>query len=458
MPRSNFSPSRTSAPPAGPNSVQFPPAWLWLVDEAIPTWVKDHYSPKESWKGKPFSELDAHFFFKGIEELSELFTEERPSQLPAYFRHPKFRSAYLLYFLPLQGSKFVTLLQLHRKAMEAALEHGKSQGVLRIADLGSGPGTASISFLLMLLTMKLAIGEELPPVELHWVDTDAKIMADGKAIAELLASHFPKLRGKVTIQTHVAPWWKAPKLIPGPTSLIFMGNVLNESYSKIPRSMRQALELEKEQESSEAIELDSPEVSQQELPEDPEEESDTQTASPRGLSIEAEAQLRALSELTSRMSGGGLLLVEPAFKRPSQQLSTLRDFLFEKEILPREATSIWGPCLHAERCPLASGRDWCHFSVPVSIPGDWFKRFSKGLGSERQWVKFSYLWFAAPEHPAPKPSGHLRRVVSDPLQKTGIRNATVLICEPETPARHSFPAAQRVRRGDLIPLKKPSKR
>src|SRR4051794_1991931 len=58
-------------------SAQFPPAWLWLVDEALPTLVKKNYSPKESWKDKPFTKEDAGFFFKGIEELSELFTEER---------------------------------------------------------------------------------------------------------------------------------------------------------------------------------------------------------------------------------------------------------------------------------------------------------------------------------------------------------------------------------------------
>src|SRR4051812_38508454 len=81
----------------------FPPAWLWLIDEAIPQLVKDEYSPRESWKGKPFTKEDARFFFKGIHELSELFTEERPKGMPPYFRHPKYRSAYLLYFLPLQA-------------------------------------------------------------------------------------------------------------------------------------------------------------------------------------------------------------------------------------------------------------------------------------------------------------------------------------------------------------------
>ena len=47
-----------------PSASQFPPAWQWWVDEAIPEWVKKHYSPRETWKSKPFSNEDAHFFFR----------------------------------------------------------------------------------------------------------------------------------------------------------------------------------------------------------------------------------------------------------------------------------------------------------------------------------------------------------------------------------------------------------
>src|SRR5689334_3916352 len=116
---------------------QFPPAWLWLVDEAIPTWVKKNYSPRDSWRDKPFSQEDAKFFFKGIEELSDLFTEERPKGMIPYFQHPKYRSSYLLYFLPLQAAKFLTLFQFYPAAIEATLDHGFKTGVIRIADLGA---------------------------------------------------------------------------------------------------------------------------------------------------------------------------------------------------------------------------------------------------------------------------------------------------------------------------------
>lgn len=388
--------------PARKPTSSFPAAWVWLVDDLIPNFVKEYYSPRESWKGKPFAKEDALFFFKGIDELSSLFTDERPSQLPAYFSHPKYRSGYLLYFLPLQAAKFLTVFQLHSGAFEAALEDGRKKGVLRIADLGAGPGTASLSFLLALLDVHQKNREPLPPVEIYCVDTNGSILEDGKKLLLDLANQFPALRGKVTVHNRVDPWWKAVHALPE-LSLVLMGNVLNEAA--LPRAL---------------------------------------TEKGTGASIWA--------ELISKAQGGGILLLEPALRRSSQLLSSLRDELIESETVESSPKSIWGPCLHAGKCPLAGGRDWCHFSVPVEIPGKWFAQFSKGLGSERQWVKFSYLWFASEAYPAPVPNRDLRRVVSDPL-KQGREGDVVLICEPEVAGRMTFRPSLHVRRGSMISVK-----
>jgi hypothetical protein len=407
-----------AASPYQQRAAQFPPAWLWLVDEALPTLVKKNYSPKDSWKDKPFTKEDAGFFFKGIQELSELFTEERSKGLANYFNHPKFRSSYLLYFLPLQAAKFLTIYQLHFQAIEAALDHAEKTGVLRIVDLGAGPGTASISLLLLLLNQKMVPGKSLPRIELEWFDTQESIMADGKALVEQLASSFPKLRGKVTVKTHCTPWWKAPSILlkeagsagsagskekldkgaPNSShqaSLILMGHVLNES-----------------------------------------------TAPQRDVNDFWE-------KLVSITGGGGILLVEPAARRPSQGLSKLRDHFFESGLLESSPTRIWGPCLHAGACPLSDGRDWCHFSVPANIPGSWFRGFSEGLGSERQWVKFSYVWIASAEYPSPQMDPRTRRVISDPLNQGTA--ATYLLCEPEEPGRWVSPN-NNLGRGDLIKI------
>jgi hypothetical protein len=377
----------------------FPRAWEWLVDEAIPAWVKSKYSPRESWKGKPFIKDDAKFFFRGIEELSELFTEERPRAMPAYLNHPKFRSAYLLYWVPLQASKFLTLFELHSKAIDAAIEHGRKTGKMVVADLGSGPGTASLALLLRLLELK----DELPKIELHWIDMNRDTMEDGKELAQKIATSFPKLRDKLTIRTHVGQWKKLASSLPSELSLILMGHLLNESPDS--RSLQE---------------------------------------DPHSLSL--------WEGLFNRAHGGGILMVEPAARRPSHQLSKLRDGIIDSGLVEKDATALWGPCLHAKKCPLSDGRDWCHFSIPTRVPGKWFFEFSKGLGSERLWIKFSYVWFAAKSAPSPLPERTARRVISDPL-KMG-RVVSVLLCEPEIPGRLTGPEAARLHRGDLWKVRK----
>jgi len=377
------------------SAFQFPPAWLWLVDEAIPTYVKSKYSPRESWKDKPFTKEDAKFFFKGVEELSEIFTEER-KKIPTYFNHPKFRSAYLLYFLPLQAAKFLSLFSLYPKAMEAALAESKKDGVFRILDLGAGPATASLAIMLWILGKAASDQIEIPSVEIELVDTNAGTMEDGKDLLESFANSFPRLRGKIIVRTHIAPWWKTRELLNKKYSLIVLGHVLNESPP--PRT-----------ENAELI----------------------------------------WSQLLQAAGGAGILAVEPASRVPSQSLSKLRDSLLEQEIIEPSAQAIWGPCLHSGSCPLADGRDWCHFSMPVDISGEWFKSISRALSSERTWVKFSYLWFASREFKAPLPNPKLRRVISDALSR-GPGPSTVLICEADYPDKYPVPDSFSVHRGDLV--------
>jgi hypothetical protein len=396
--------------------VDFPPAWTWFVDEMVPAYVKAHYSPRESWKDKPFTKDDVRFFSKGVSELSELFTEERPERMPSYFQHPKFRSAYLLYFLPLQMAKFVTLYELHQAAIEAAVAHGRKQGVLRVADLGAGPGTASIGFLLRLLQLR---GGDLPPIEFYWFDTQRAIMEDGKALVQALTDQFPRLRGKVTVHLFTESWWDAPSKLEHPMSLLLLGHVLNEARTLPSRFMPK-----KEAE----LDLD-----------------DEENGSKKPQTIQLESVWKDLLE---KAQGGGMLLVEPASKGTSQYLSRLRNRVFESETLEKSATRLWGPCPHAETCPLSYGKDYCHFSVPTRVPGKWFAEFSKALGSERLWLKFSYLWITSEEARSPQRNPKQRLVISDPLTKAG----DVLICEPVRPGRINTANLGRVWRGDVLQI------
>lgn len=383
--------------------VKFPAAWTWLMDEGVPSFVKKHYSPKENWQDKPFSNDDVRFFSKGVFELSDLFTEGRGAQLHSYFNHPKSRSAYLLYFLPLQAAKFIALFQLHPEALQAALDHAGRTGTLRVTDLGAGPGTASLALLLQLLSLP---ADEIPAkIILTWFDTNATIMKEGRELALTLAAQFPKLRGRVEVECVAEPWWKARAELDrrksGEQSLLFVGHLLNENAGR------------------------------------------------------KDERLRLWRELLEIASGGGTLIVEPASRSTSQGLSELRDYLIQQELVTEG--HIWGPCLHAGRCPLAAGRDWCHFSMPVSIPGQWFRELSRKLSTEKNWVKFSYLWLAA-EGTGPEPAAEgVRRVVSDRLRAKNGVDTEILLCEPEYVGRAVVPYSRELFRGDLYDPSQPAK-
>jgi hypothetical protein len=390
-----------------PEPVAFPKSWNWFMDQTLPQWVKDHYSPRESWKGKPFAREDAHFFFKGIEELSEIFTQDRGRALQRYFEHARFRSGYLLYFLPLQAGKFISVFNRHAKFLEDAIR--SSGPVFRVVDLGAGPCTASIAFVLWVLD-RFASEDGIPEIEIQAVDVHGTVLDEGAELIRHIASSFPRIRGRVRVTTERMSWqdWsrKSGKQ-DKKQDLILLGHVLNEGRDR---------------------------------------------------------QLDAWCELYSRCNAGGILAIEPASKGASQGLSQLRDRILEQfapqaededgelvleddrpesiEGLP--SPSIVGPCPHFEACPLSEGPDWCHFSFPAQFPGEWFTYFSKGLGSERQWLKFSYLWMT-PKQLAPS---QLPLLISDALTK---RNTTVeaLICRPERSEKASFEVPLEKLRGPL---------
>lgn len=391
-----------------PETVQVPKSWTWFMDQTLPQWVKDRYSPRESWKGKPFSREDAHFFFRGIEELSELFTQERGRALQRYFEHSRFRSGYLLYFLPLQAAKFIAVFDRHQKFLSDAIQNAGP--VFRVTDVGAGPCTASIALLLWILD-RLPAGSEIPQLEIQAVDVHGTILNEGAELLQLIGSSFPRLRGKLKVSVERQNWqdW-ARRHAQGPEGrsekqdLFLLGHVLNE-----------------------------------------------------GRDFQAEAW----SWLYSNCGDAGILALEPASKGPAQGLSRLRDHLLapavsaESDELPLPSgtseildelprPSIVGPCPHFESCPLAEGPDWCHFSFPAQLPGDWFTYFSKGLGSERQWLKFSYLWMT----PRSLPPSQLLLLVSDALTR---RNSTVeaLVCRPTRVEKSSFEVPLDKLRGPL---------
>jgi hypothetical protein len=251
-------------------------------------------------------------------------------------------------------------------------------------------------------------------VELYLCDENKNVMKDAVNLLEIIASQFPKLRGQVTIITSVSPWhqWIKTSDARKPFSLVLMGHVLNES-SRNP--------------------------------------------------------LESLRAFLPYAQGGGILIAEPADKRSSQMISRLRDQLIE--MTDSQPGILWGPCLHLGKCPLAHGRDWCHFSIPISIPGEWFKFFSKGLSKEKEWIKLSYLWIASGLQNHEEVPAHYRLVVSDPIKPKSLNinprskkstmqpthRSTLLLCEPQEPRRIEVSAMTDYKRGDIYELPTPNK-
>ncbi len=409
-------------------TVKFPSNWLRFHEEFLPAWVKSSFSPRETWKNKPFTREDSIFFGKGIVELSELFTESRPARLPAYFRHERFRSAYLLYFLPLQASKFVALFQekgfILSHALKAARE--RPEGTLRVLDLGAGPGTASIALFLSLLDRPTELPKNL---RFEWWDTQEPILKNGKQLLEDWLDRDPRWKGRVEIVIRTGSWQEGARRT-DQHDLILMGNVMNETPVRTDTRKTRDRPFS-------MIEAEESLPTREEKPSHPE---------------QAEIEL-----LRSKAGAGGLLIVEPALHRTAQGLSQLRDVIAgqssDEKVLP------WfGPCLHAGRCPMARGRDWCHFSIPVEIPGRWFLSFSIRLGSQRQWLKYSYLWLRGTDQrkaiPAEPPiAKDARLVITDSLRRKDSDLAMVLLCEPDRTRRLTLSARDRIGRGDVIHLK-----
>ncbi|MBS1958514.1 MAG: hypothetical protein JST80_03495 [Bdellovibrionales bacterium] len=363
---------------------RFPKLWRLTLDEVIPAFVKERFSPQEKWKNKPFSQEDVAFFSKGLLELSDFFTEEREgAKLPNYFTTAKFRSSYFLYFLALQGAKFLTLFDRYPLAIDAALEHARKSGVLRVVDVGAGPGTASVAFFIhvfeRLATEMNEKGRVPFKIELHWIDHNKAILDDGKIFFERLLGELgelhPHLEADVNLTTDPRAWWQHPRDFNYEASIVLFGNVLNES-SRDPRAFQQGL-----------------------------------------------------APFLRNPRGAGILMIEPAFKSASQRLSQIRnEWLSVREFQP---SPIWGPCLHSGLCPLSDGRDWCHFSVPAELPGEFFRKFSIKLGSVREWLKFSFLWVGAEDSKSvilPRQKG-IARIVSNAM-KTNFGNSNQ-VCLPE---------------------------
>jgi Mitochondrial small ribosomal subunit Rsm22 len=101
----------------------------------------------------------------------------------------------------------------------------------------------------------------------------------------------------------------------------------------------------------------------------------------------------------------GLMIVEPATRDDSRKLQALRGELLA------QGWHVWGPCTHAEPCPLLSfsERDWCHDRFQWTQP-DWLTQIERHMPIKNGTLPCSWLMMRRDPPavvPARDPSGEL---------------------------------------------------
>ncbi|MBI3809389.1 MAG: class I SAM-dependent methyltransferase, partial [Nitrospirae bacterium] len=153
---------------------------------------------------------------EGVRRLSTLFTTGRDGRLSDYLVDRSLRRAYLLYFFPVNYAKVAGLLR-EMPALPAR--------PLRILDLGSGPGTASLAVLDHLTRLEQAGHHDSEVVA---VDRSRQALREAEALWASMARGRPgKLRCALRARCADAeradaqgPWRQ------GPFDLVILANSL----------------------------------------------------------------------------------------------------------------------------------------------------------------------------------------------------------------------------------------
>lgn len=360
------------------------------LSEIILRYIKSRYYPGGHGSA-PWTHKDTKFFARGAAMMSKKFTSERPSLSKNYFNYKECRSGYLLYFLMpnfLKAKFCLEELNAHERFYD--------NDVVKIADIGCGPGTAllaSVDYWKGLAPQR--------PLELTGIDQNTPILHDAK---HLIASYACK--DVRTIYTkNVARILHNEKF-----DIIFLVNCLSE-LGDMTRQVFLARSLL------------------------------SNNLTERGAIIIIEPALRWTTRNLMKLRDQ-LVTNPPTI---NHQLSTI---------------NILSPCLHNEACPMlkASHRDWCHMYLDWERP-DVIARVDALIGNRKDYLKFAYLILErrTTNDEQRTTNNELWRVVSAPMHSKG--KTELLLCnasglrrvtrldKDRSPANADL---DRVMRGDLV--------
>jgi len=170
----------------------------------------------------------------------------------------------------------------------------------------------------------------------------------------------------------------------------------------------------------------------------------------------AERKSEWLGELLERhlAPGGVAAILEPALKRPTRDLMSLRDYL-----LTEQRFHVVAPCLHDRACPMLefSRGDWCHFYIEWREP-KFLQRFDTLVGNENRYLKVAYLILEKPGGEI-RPQPKLFRVVSNRMATRGKievvlcgESAYLHVTRLDRERSEANSAIDQVKRGDLVEI------
>lgn len=295
----------------------------------------------------------------GVRRLSTLFTTGRnwsEGRAPDYLDARSLRRAYLLYFLPVNHAKVSALL----REMPALPSRP-----LRILDLGSGPGTASLAVLSHMTQLNQPIRHG---VDVIAVDRNRQALREAEALWHSM-TQAPRQYRLCTVQADVEQTDSHSSWVQGSFDLIVLANSLNELFGSAPDPLA--------------------------------------------------ARVRLLTTLLQALAPDGtVMIVEPALRSTTRALHQVRD-----QLTASGAATVYSPCLHERPCPaLVRPDDWCHEERPWTPPAV-VQKIDRVVGFIKDALKFSYLLLRKDGLTIAERGSDVYRVVSDVMVMKGDRRA-----------------------------------
>ncbi len=297
---------------------------------------------------------------EGVRRLSALFTTGRDGRLADYLADRDLRRAYLLYFFPVNYAKVADLL---REMPSLPVRP------LRILDVGSGPGTASLAVLDHLARLGQTGHDGSEAIA---VDRNRQALQEAEALWILLASdrtekptYAFRARQADAERAGAQALWKKE----GPFDLVILANSLNELHCSAADPVADRVTM-------------------------------------------LESLLKALAP------DGTLMVIEPALRETTRALHQVRDRLVAKG-----PATVYSPCLHERPCPaLVREGDWCHEERPWTPPGV-IQEIDRAVGFIKDALKFSYLLLRKDGLTIATREPDVYRVVSEVMVMKGDRRA-----------------------------------